>query len=369
MAKKYKINRKFTFEGKTYWIHADTEKEFIEKKVRKQMELESGTQKIEKNMLFKDWMEEWFTTYKEPTVSVDTAYSYKNVIKNHIIPALGNMRLSDIRPVHVQSMLNNMSARSKKMLKRVKQLTDNALEDARRNKLLIENPAKDVVIPKGKESSRRSITDYEREHVLNVCQHHRGGTFIYIMLYAGLRPGEICCLKWKDINFEDKFIKVEYTLKKIEGVEGTTKTEAGVRKVPLSKPLETWLLKKRKGHTPFEYVVTKTNGKRMDSSAVEAMWRSFKHDLNIDMGCDTYNDQVLPPYRVAPDLVMYCFRHTFCTDLQDAGVPINVAKELMGHADVSVTAKIYTHGTQRSFDAALNRMDRFHRTVAAQTAE
>nr|DAJ45395.1 MAG TPA: Integrase [Caudoviricetes sp.] len=359
MAKKYKINRKFRFEGKDYWIHADTEKEFIEKKIRKQIELEDGRKKIDKNMLFKDWIDEWFVTYVEPTVSVDTAYSYRNVLKNHVLPVLGTMRLSDIRPLHVQNMLNNMTARSKKMLKRVKQLTDNALEDARRNRLLIENPAKDVVVPKGNESTRRSITDYEREHILNVCQHHRAGTFIYLMLYAGLRTGEVCCLKWKDVHFDESYIQVESTLKRIGKVEGVTKTEAGVRKVPLSKPLRDWLYPLRK--SAFDYVVTKTNGKRMDFSAVQSMWRSFKHDLNIDMGCETYNDKVLPPYRVASDLVMYCFRHTFCTDLQDAGVPLNVAKELMGHADVSVTAKIYTHGTKRSLDAALNRMNEFHR--------
>lgn len=363
MAKKYKINRKFRFEGKDYWIHADTEKEFIEKKVRKQMELEDGRKKIDKNMLFKDWVDEWFATYVEPTVSVDTAYSYKSVLKNHILPALGNMQLNNIRSIHIQNMLNSMTARSKKMLKRALNLTDRALEEARRNRLLLENPASDIAAPKGNEDSRRSITDYEREHILNVCQHHRGGTFIYIMLFAGLRPGEVCCLKWSNINFEEKYIKVEYNLKRVEGIEGPTKTEAGVRRVPLSRPLEEWLIKRKSGKVLTDYVVTKTNGKRMDSSAVQAMWRSFKHDLNIDMGCETYNDQVLPPFRVAPDLVMYCFRHTFCTDLQDAGVPLNVAKELMGHSDISTTAKIYTHGTQRSFDAARRHMDKFNEKI------
>lgn len=53
---------------------------------------------------------------------------------------------------------------------------------------------------------------------------------------------------------------------------------------------------------------------------------------------------------VAPDLVPYCMRHTYCTDLQAAGVPINVAKELMGHSDIKTTSAIYTHST----DVAIN---------------
>ena len=361
MAKKYKINRKFTFEGKSYWIHADTEQEYIEKKVRKQIELEDGRKKIDKNMLFKDWMSEWFVTYKEPYISTETAYGYENIIKKHINPKLGNIQLKDLRAIHVQKMLNEMTARSTEMLKKTLNIVNAALVDAKNNNLILENPAENIKKQKGAYTERRSITDYERKHILNVCRHHRGGTFMYIMLYAGLRTGEVCCLKWKDIHFDELYINVEFTLKRIDKVEGMTKTEAGVRKVPLSKPLYDWLRPLR--GEPFEYVVTKTNGKRMDFSAVQSMWRSFKHDLNVSMGCKTHNKSIIPPYRVASDLVMYCLRHTFCTDLQDAGVPLNVAKELMGHSDIATTAKIYTHGTQRSFDAALESMNSFHKKV------
>ena len=54
------------------------------------------------------------------------------------------------------------------------------------------------------------------------------------------------------------------------------------------------------------------------------------------------NNKIVTP-KVAEDLTTYCLRHTFATDLQKAGVPINVAKELMGHEDISVTANTYTH--------------------------
>ena len=60
------------------------------------------------------------------------------------------------------------------------------------------------------------------------------------------------------------------------------------------------------------------------------------------MGAKVYRNKIVESV-VAPDLTPYCLRHTFCTDLQRAGVVFNVAKELMGHSDVSVTANIYTH--------------------------
>lgn len=62
---------------------------------------------------------------------------------------------------------------------------------------------------------------------------------------------------------------------------------------------------------------------------------------------------------LAPDLEPYLLRHTFCTDCQAAGVPINVAKELMGHSDISVTAKIYTHMVDEVFEQNRQRLAEF----------
>ncbi len=93
----------------------------------------------------------------------------------------------------------------------------------------------------------------------------------------------------------------------------------------------------------FKYIVTRTDGKQMDAPARAKLWTKFKHDLNIEMGARVYRNQVLPPYPVAPDLEPYCFRHTFCTDLQKRGVDIRVAQVLMGHGSIAMTANIYTH--------------------------
>ena len=82
--------------------------------------------------------------------------------------------------------------------------------------------------------------------------------------------------------------------------------------------------------------------------------------FNILMGCDSIDGKAVPPYRVADDLVLYCYRHTYCTDLQDAGVPINIAKDLMGHADISITSKIYTHSTEKSFNSARQLINKLH---------
>lgn len=89
------------------------------------------------------------------------------------------------------------------------------------------------------------------------------------------------------------------------------------------------------------------------------------------MGCETFRGEVIPPYRVADDLTPYCLRHTYCTDLQTAGIPINIAKEWMGHSDISVTASIYTHQSDeadRNAAALLNDLIFRRGTTCGTTA-
>ena len=75
------------------------------------------------------------------------------------------------------------------------------------------------------------------------------------------------------------------------------------------------------------------------------MWNSFIREMEEESG------------PVADDLTPYCLRHTFCTDLQRAGVSINVAKELMGHADIQTTANIYTHKDSETLHKSIALLD------------
>ena len=81
------------------------------------------------------------------------------------------------------------------------------------------------------------------------------------------------------------------------------------------------------------------------------MWESFRHALALEMGAQTYRG-ALVTNPVADDLTPYCLRHTYATDLQTAGVPINVAKDLLGHATIAMTSQIYTHLSDAAFASA-----------------
>ena len=74
--------------------------------------------------------------------------------------------------------------------------------------------------------------------------------------------------------------------------------------------------------------------------------------LMLFCGCRVYRNELLPPFPLAEDFVPYCLRHTYCTDLQKKGVDIRTAQYLMGHADIQMTANIYTHADQSTITKA-----------------
>ena len=351
--KKYKYRKTFTYEGKRYSVYGDTMPQVYEKMGKKMAELESGKKQITKNMRFDSWVEEWLLTYKEPTVSPESLASYRSNLKCHVLPILGPMPLKSIKAIHCQRVINEMSGMSTKMLSRISQLMYSVFEDALDNGLIFENPARKVKLPKGTRRSRRTITQEERQYILTVADKHRAGLWVLLMLCCGLRPAEAAGLRWMDIDMKNHTLTVNQAVKRSGGV-GPPKTEAGYRKIPVPD----LLYERLSPGDPFDYVCKNTKGGRLTSTSMQRMWDYFKNAMNIEMGCAVSpKGQAIPPYRVADDLVPYCLRHTYCTDLRDAGVDITVAKVLMGHSDISITAGIYTHQTDDAFNDAAEKIN------------
>ena len=362
------FRRTFTFEGKRYYISGKTEEEVIEKMVRRKMELEEGRNRITRNTIYKEWFSEWLETYKRPSVSVSWSKTIKDIGKSIIVAEIGNYRLKDIKPLHVQRILNDKADMSQSYLKIIYIIMSESMRIAVKNGLMIENPCDSVTIPKGKKpEKRRAITPKERKYILRTCEKHRAGLFYLIMLYCGLRPGEVGALQWRNVDLKNKVLTVDSAIKP-DGSIGTPKSDSGYRRVPIPEPLVD-KLEVIPHRSPFDFVCTNAHGEQLTKSSIKQQWKSFKRQLNIEMGCRTFKGALVPPYPVADDLVPYCLRHTYCTDLQAAGVPINVARELMGHSDISITSKIYTHSSEESFESATSAINELIRERTEKNVE
>ena len=355
MARKGLKRVRFNYEGKTYERTGKTMAEAHRKAAELRYRLERGENVISGNMTVKAWADTWRETYVTPNVGVAHDRNTGIYLKK-ITDEIGTLRLRHVTDIHLLQIINNDASKSDSLRTKLRLVINGLFRQAADSKLIPANPAgfkKD----KGeknrrrrsegarKSGKRRSITKTERKHILALAQTHDAGLWLMIMLYAGLRPCECRALDWRHVDFKKKLIHVEDSMKSGTMEIGDPKSEAGIRDIPMKDELISFLRPLR--GMPFQPVLVTQSGKRFNESSMRSMWRSFRRDLDIHMGAKT-EDGKITVSAIAPDLVPYCLRHTYCTDLQDAGVPINVARYLMGHSDIKLTAGIYTDTTDKA---------------------
>ena len=352
---KYNGKRK-KFRGKT-----------LEEAMRKQWDferaIEAGEVGLTKDMTVNRWAKEWMETYKKDRLIAKTYKDYLSRFDNHIAPAIGSLKLSDVRDVHLQKILNEQVGKSYSHAKKIQEFLKAMFRQARVSRIISYDPAEALVLPKTKKGVRRSITPHEREHILKVSTSHRAGFWIKVMLYCGLRPGETYALEWRHVDFQNKRLHIEQAKESGSREIKEPKTEAGERSVPVPDDLleEFWevFIAAGKDLSKPIFPQTRTGNFHTETSG-RRMWKSFKRAVDISMGAKLYRNQIVEQV-VADDLVPYCLRHTYGTDLQDAGVPLNVAKYLMGHSDVRVTANIYTDTSEHILETAASQINTLHK--------
>lgn len=331
------ITKSFTFEGKRYYVRAKTEREAIIKMANKQRDLEEGKRAVSGNMTVSEWAYKAVEAYKTNVKDI-TLKKYVDRMRKCILDEIGNVPLKRVAPIDCQRVLNIQVGKSKTQINEVYQTLKFIFRTARANKLIIEDPTLDLTKPKGYKTKRRAITDYEREHLLKLFKEEPRFVFFEIMLSCGCRPSEVRSLQGKDVGLMEG--------RPILHIRGT-KTENADRIVPL--PVQ--LYDKLKDIAKEDYICTNTAKKKYDETSYKRLCHKLYRELNISMGCKVYRNELIPPLQLAEDFAPYCLRHTFCTDLQKKGVDIRVAQYLMGHADIKMTANIYTHVDKESIFA------------------
>lgn len=331
-----------SYNGKRYEGYGKTEKEAMKKLAAKLEKAKRGEDTIGENMTVDAWFKTWKKTYKESKGLTEKSMAmYDQKYNNHISPSIGHLRMKEVKTVHLQQILNRQAGMSESHVKKTCMVIKAIFKRARQNRIIIYDPAESLELPKFTVNKRRSVTEEERALILKTAETHRAGLWVLTMLYTGMRPGETAALTWDNVNLKEKEIYVVAAKESGNKNIKTTKTQAGVRTIPIRKELLP-LLTAAKKKTKRKLVFVNTRGAALDDDAMHRMWKNFVRQMNINAGAEIYRNKIIKPL-VANDLTTYCLRHTFATDLQRAGVPINVAKEIMGHEDIAVTANIYTH--------------------------
>lgn len=298
--------------------------------------LVSGSTKVEK------WVDTCISTCKT-RVSAEYKKQIKYRAAKYIFPVIGPLPLRSVKPINCQQVLNQCSGMSYSHVRKLSQEMKFYFEQARKNKLIPENPAADLVIPEYSRGRRRAITEHEREHLYRVADKFPQFNIFLLMLECGCRPAEAVNCIGADIQIVDGFRMLH-----IRG----TKTENSDRYVPMPDDI----YNRVKGAKRLELLAPNQDGRKYTKQGFSRLSDRLRRELNISMGCRVYRNQLVPPLPLAEDFVPYCLRHTYCTDLQRQGVDVRTAQRLMGHADIQTTVNIYTHVDISQISAAAEKM-------------
>ena len=349
------IRKTARWNGKKYEATGKTELEAMSKLAEKLAAAKRGEDLVSGAMTVSAWYKQWIDLYKKPKGLTEKSLKmYDEKFNGYIRPAIGHMKLKDVKDVHLQRILNSQAGRSASHVKKIRMVLQEMLKRARQSRLIPYDPAELLELPTVKQGRRRSITEEERAAILAVAERHRAGLWILTLLYTGMRPGETAALTWSDVDFDHNEIHVHAAKESGNRTIKGPKTASGVRDIPIHAALLPRLLAAR--GKPFSLVFPTKAGTVQNESSMRRMWNSFRTELDLQLGAKTKDGKIVESV-VADDLTPYCLRHTFCTDLQRAGVPINNAKELMGHADIQTTANIYTHRDNATLHNSIALLD------------
>ena len=332
-------------------------------KARTFKELQAKVQKLQDNITHRrlsgslitpestveKWIDYCLDQYKTNQSEI-TAKKYRRRVRTCITKYIGDLPIKSVRPINCQEVMNIQEGKSHTQINEVYQALKLIFKYAVINGLISKDPTLGLVKPSAaKRIGRRALTDKERETVLAVAKTDRRYYFYLLMLLCGCRPSEAAECQGRDIEYHEG-----YPLLHIRG----TKTVRADRLVPIPDVL----LDLIKNTPKFRYIAATRDGNKITN--YDRLWRSFSRQLNLHMGCQTYRNQLVPPYPLAPDLVPYCFRHDYCTELAKAGVDVREAQVLMGHSDISTTINIYTNLSKA--DVALNLAKKSKKIKAAE---
>lgn len=324
------ITKTFMYNGKRYYVRGKTERAVIEKLIVKKQALERDEVLNPARRTVASWALECVDTYKVNQSEI-TREKYLQKLKSYVLNEIGALLIKDVTPIMCQRVLNLKGSKSKATINDTYQMLRFIFKYAKINKLINIDPTENLVKPSGYYNPRRSLTTSEEQHFLNVLNQHYVPLYFALMYYAGCRPSEASAVEFRDIVIRDgeRYLHIR-----------GTKTKAADRYVPIVDGLAKLL---PRGLSPFELLCKNQQGKALNKDNKRRAWAHLSRLMNIDMGCKVYRNELLPPYPLATDISAYSLRHTFCTNLQKRGVDIRTAQYLMGHADIAMTANIYTH--------------------------
>ena len=315
-------------------------------------EKDSKIEKCSKKMTFDDAFKKWLE-YKQHFIKISSYNKYFNLYGSYISDFLKDTYLDEISNSTLQeAVISIMNLKNKRTKKRLSSSTIKSIVYVIKSTVLfaqkqgyIKAFCLQIEIPSN-EAKNIQVLSRNEQNILEFHTRLKLDTIslaILVCLYSGLRIGEICALRWEDIDLNNKYIVVNKTVQRIQQIQvpyratktvltvTPPKTNKAIRKIPISSVLYSILSKyyEQNYRSSKHYVLVNKNNDMIDPRSIQYQFKELIKKIKITQ------------------ITFHGLRHTFATRCIELGMDIKTLSEILGHSNVSTTMNIYVHSTEQ----------------------
>ena len=309
-----------------------------------------------------EWLDEWLRIRQmdvdEETLSERTYDTYSDVIRLHLKPKLGPIRLVSLQPSNIRSIIKAKlkAGLSGRRVQYIYTVLNMALTQAENDRMIFWNPCKAVKKPTAEKRQYVVISKEQYDKIIKAVENSSLQPLTALAWDSGMRLGELMGLTWSAIDFNGFTITVKQTVRrtKTKGVHlsSTLKSDNANRVLPLTVAAATALKahKKRqaehhlsiglKYHGEYDLVFPQLDGSPQDPANASRDWGDIKRKLGLPA-----------------KLHFHDLRHTYASTLEEMDVSAKKIQLLMGHASATFTMDTYIHKTENMLDGIKEKLE------------
>lgn len=344
------------------------------------------------SMTFNEYLEHWLNFHKD-NLKPKTIASYRSNIKCHIAPHLGQIKLIKLTPLHLQScyslllkegkvdlltrqrdhsdpkIIKNAETRLKKLqtsdkkglsstsVVYIHRIIHKALNQAVKWQMVARNVADAVEVPKPEDPNIQYLNRDQVNKFISLIKESPDYPLIAAAVMTGMRQGEILGLRWQDVDFEHGVLHIRQQLQYLpeSGFFFKEPKQNSKRDVPIQLPLQAILRKVKKEQDEIKSIYAESEAEYNDLDLVFCGADGSPLD-----GCGvTKRFQRLLVKNEFPKIRFHSLRHTFATMCRGAEINMEDIQDLLGHADISTTKKMYTHVEIEPLKRAMDKLSQY----------
>lgn len=301
---------------------------------------------LTKEIVFSDIVND-FLNYKYLQVKKSTFLKYKYLIEKYLYPELKNLTIKELLNYDFNILINNYQNLDTTTIKLLTSILKSILKFAER-KYDVDFKIDLIKCSSKIQEELQVFSNNEKQKLIAYCYNNYTLKTLGILmsLYTGIRIGELCALKWKNIDLENDIINITETLQRVYVNNSTQilidspKSNSSIRKIPINKKLHDILIsiKSKNSYESENYFLTGLNDKFIEPRNYQYTFKIILEKLNLPH----YNFHIL--------------RHTFATDCINLNMDVKSLSKILGHSNVSITLNKYVHPSLEKIKIYLERI-------------